>query len=164
MVSPALVVTYLFLVLVVITIIVLCCLGCGCHVPLGKCVKCFCENTTVCCNRCCRRKKKKHGNILDDVSEENAEADEKRVRRKQNDEDTAIAGCCSWIPYVLTCGMCCGAFTDEAQAAPGRGGSVSVNNNTNVVVAQPVVLDDDIEVVGTEPIVAISMPLLAINN
>ena len=157
------VVTYLFLVLVVITIIVLCCLGCGCHVPLGKCVKCFCENTTVCCNRCCRRKKKKHGNILDDVNEEKAEADERRVRKKQHDEDTAIAGCCSWIPYVLTCGMCCGAFTDEEQAAPGRGGSVSVNNNTNVVVAQPVVLDDN-EVVGTEPIVAVSMPLLAIND
>jgi len=161
MVSPALVVTYLFLVLVVITIIVLCCLGCGCHVPLGKCVKCFCENTTVCCNRCCRRKKKKHGNILDDVSEENAKADEKRARKKSIDDDTNVAGCCSWIPYVLTCGMCCGMLSEENEAQPGQG-SANVNNNTNIVVAQPVVEDED-EVIGTEPIVAISMPLLAIN-
>ena len=153
MVSPALVVTYLFLVLVVVIVIVLFCLGCGCHVPLGKCVRCFCSNTTICCNRCCKRKKKTddgYKNIMDDVNEENATRDEARARKKRVEDETAIAGCCAWVPWVLTCGMCCGAFSEEEEdAAPVSRG---------VAVAQPVD-----EVVGTEPVVAISMPLLSIN-
>ena len=167
MVSPALVVAYLFLVLVVVVVVVLLCLGCGCHVPLGKLVRCCCLNTTVCCNRCCRRKKKDEGykNIIDDVNEENAEAQEKARARKEANDDTAIAGCCSWVPYVLTCGMCCGALKDEDQAAPGRGGSnidSSVSGRVGAVVAQPVQQPmEEVEVVGTEHVVAVSIPLLA---
>ena len=161
MVSPALVITYLFLVLCVVVVVVLFCLGCGCHVPLGKCVRCFCTNTTWACNRCCKRKKKTddgYKNIMDDVNEENATKDEARARKKRVDDDTAIAGCCSWVPWVLTCGMCCGAFKDEEEeeAAPASRG---------VVVAQPVATTDlglEDEIVGTEPVVAISMPLLSI--
>ena len=118
--SPALVITYLFLVLCVVVVVVLFCLGCGCHIPLGKCVRCFCTNTTWACNRCCKRKKKtddRYKNIMDDVSEENAAKDEAQARKKRVEDDTAIAGCCSWVPWVLTCGMCCGAFKDEEEEA-----------------------------------------------
>jgi hypothetical protein len=162
MVSAALVISYLFLVLVVVVIIVLFCLGCGCHVPLGKCVRCFCSNTTFCCNRCCKRKKKSddgYKNIMDDVNEENAAKDEARARKKRVEDDTAIAGCCSWVPWVLTCGMCCGAFKDEEEEA------AATPVSKGVAVAQPVTTaahDLDDEVVGTEPVVAISIPLLSI--
>ena len=174
--SLALTISYLFMVLVVVIVVVLLCLGCGCHVPLGKCVRCFCDNTTQCCRDCSNSRKKKEGedkfkSVLDEPKR-GADAKRKRAAQKKKAEDaTSIAGCCSWIPYVLTCGMCCGALSDENEAKPGRGGSMSVNNNTNsnsttnVVVAQPVVEDEDEDaVIGTEPIVAISMPLLAINN
>jgi len=162
MVSPALVISYLFLVLVVVVIIVLFCLGCGCHVPLGKCVRCFCSNTTFCCNRCCKRKRKDddgYKNIMDDVNDENAAKDEARARKKRVNDDTAIAGCCAWVPWVLTCGMCCGAFKDEEEKAAAPAGK-------GVAVAQPVPTnahDLEDEVVGTEPVVAISIPLLSIH-
>ena len=61
MVNAALVISYLFLVLVVVIVVVLFCLGCGCHVPLGKCVRCFCDNTTQCCRDCSNSRKKRKG-------------------------------------------------------------------------------------------------------
>lgn len=167
MVSIGVAVSYLFLVFVVVTIIVLCCLGCGCHMPLGKMVGCFCENTTVCCTRCFRRKgngrRTTFGNIIDDVNEEGAEADERRARRKRVQDDTSVAGCCAWIPWILTCGMCCGAFSEGGEATPGRGGAgaANTNGNTKVVVAQPVMVQPEDEAVGTEAVVAGSIPLLS---
>ena len=172
MVSPALVVPYLFLVLVVVIIAVLCCLGCGCHVPLTKCLRCFCKNTTVCCNRCCKRPKKKgegkFGNIIDDVNQKNADADEGRARKKREEDDESVAGCCSWIPYVLTCGMCCGMCSDTptwVNANTNQNANTQVNSQVSetntVVVAQPVSTFDVDEVVGTEHAVAVSIPLLA---
>ena len=47
----------------------------------------------------------------------NATKDEARARKKRVDDDTAIAGGCSWVPWVLTCGMCCGAFKDDEAVA-----------------------------------------------
>jgi hypothetical protein len=156
MASPALMFSYLFLVLIVVVVIVLLCLGCSCHVPLGKCVRCFCENTTECCTRCCPRKKKdeKFKSVLD---EPKRGPDAKKSVKQVNDE-TSQAGCLHWFPYVLTCGFCCGAFKEEEDERDASKGAAAV--------AQPVsrkgeALEDVDDVVGTDYVIAVSMPLLS---
>ena len=161
MASLALMFAYLFLVLIVVIILVLLCLGCSCHVPLGKCVRCFCENTTDCCARCCPRRKKeeKFQSVLD---EPRRGPDAKASVREAN-ANTNQAGCLHWVPLVLTCGYCCGAFKDEDEYEKG------VAPANGVVVAQPVAaeskgeeaLESVDEVVGTDYAVAVSMPLLS---
>jgi len=167
--SLALVIAYLTLVLVVVTVIVLCCLGCGCHIPMGKCVRCFCDET----KRCCRKQTNK-------LTEPETAADRRKRekdapvlagrRRDPNlDDEPPCAGCLRGIPWVLTCGYCCGAFgdsfttnrqleesTDEAKRRAGRGKAP-----VSVATAQPVF--DDREIVGMEPVVAVSIPLLAVS-
>ena len=170
MVSLGVVVAYLFLVFVVVTIVVLFCLGCGCHAPLGKMVRCLCENTTFCCARCFRRKgaerRKTFGNIINDVSEERAKADERRAQKERIQDDASVAGCCAWIPWILTCGMCCGALSEEGEAIPGRASAASTNPNIspNVIVAQPVMVQPNDDAIGPEAIVTSSIPLLTITQ
>ena len=157
MASPALMFSYLFLVLIVVVIIVLLCLGCSCHIPLGKCVRCFCENTTECCARCCprRKKKEKFKSVLD---EPRRGPDAPKSARAANDE-TSQAGCLHWVPFVLTCGYCCGAFKDEEEEevdGDEESDKGKKRASASVQVAQPVD-----EVVGTDYAVAASMPLLS---
>ena len=164
MASPALMFAYLFLVLIVVVVIVLLCLGCSCHVPLGKCVRCFCENTTNCCARCCPRKKKGDNKYKSVLDEPRRGSDAKGSVRKAN-ANTDQAGCLHWVPLVLTCGYCCGAFKDEMEGEK----AASMDGK---VVAQPIaeegnedaMLDSVDEVVGTEYAVAVSMPLLSISS
>ena len=158
MASPALMFSYLFLVLIVVVIIVLLCLGCSCHIPLGKCVRCFCENTTDCCARCCPRKKKKDEKFKSVLDEPRRGPDANGSVKAANDE-TSQAGCLHWVPLILTCGYCCGAFKDEED-------EVDKPKSDGVVVAQPVIekdgaLDDVNEVVGTDYVIAVNMPLLS---
>ena len=162
MVNAALVISYLFLVLVVVIVVVLFCLGCGCHVPLGKCVRCFCNNTTQCCRDCSNSRKKKRGedefkSVLDEPKRGEEAKRRAAARKKKKEDATSIAGCCSWIPWVLTCGMCCGAFEEDEDEEKGKQ-EVAMG----VAVAQPVqVVDAADEVVGTEAVVAVSIPLLS---
>ena len=160
--SLALTISYLFLVLVVVTVVVLFCLGCGCHVPLGKCVRCFCNNTTQCCRDCSNSRKKKKGedkfkSVLDEPKRGEDAKRRAAAEKKKKEDATSIAGCCSWIPWVLTCGMCCGAFDeDEDEAAEDE------EVPMGVAVAQPVLAAEvPDEVVGTEAVVAVSIPLLS---
>ncbi len=161
MVNAALVISYLFLVLVVVIVVVLFCLGCGCHVPLGKCVRCFCDNTTQCCRDCSNSRKKKKGedefkSVLDEPKRGEEAKRRAAAAKKKKEDATSIAGCCSWIPWVLTCGMCCGAFEEDEDEEEGKQVAVGV------AVAQPVeVVDAADEVVGTEAVVAVSIPLLS---
>ena len=162
MVSPALVITYLFLVLVVVCGVVLFCLGCGCHVPLGKCVRCFCSNTTFCCNRCCKRKRKGddgYKNIMDDVNDENAAKDEASGAQEARQGRHGHRG-------VLRVGAVGFNLWHVLWRLQGRGGEAAAPAGKGVAVAQPVPTnahDLEDEVVGTEPVVAISMPLLSIH-
>ena len=157
MASPALMFSYLFLVLIVVVVIVLLCLGCSCHIPLGKCVRCFCENTTDCCARCCPRKKKdeKFKSVLD---EPKRGPDAKKSMKHVNDE-TSQAGCMHWVPYVLTCGFCCGAFKDEEDERDAPKGGTAV---AQPLVAKGGALEGvEEEVVCTDYVIAVSMPLLS---
>ena len=160
MASAALVITYLFLVLVAVVIVVLCCLGCGCHVPLGKCVRCFCSNTTRCCGKLCPRKKgDKFGSVLDE--EEGAKT---KATTKKADDETSTAGCLHWVPWVLSCGYCCGACK-ERDAPPPRGSVPTVvgqpvNDTSSTGGMAPIDVD---EVMGTDYVVAVKMPLLSIS-
>lgn len=168
MASPALMFSYLFLVLIVVVIIVLLCLGCSCHVPLGKCVRCFCENTTDCCTRCCPRKKKdeKFKSVLD---EPRRGPDAKKSVKAANDE-TSQAGCLHWVPFVLTCGYCCGAFKDEEEEDDEESNGAKKRGSASAQVAQPVAaakadaLEAADEVVGTDYVIAASMPLLSMSS
>ena len=161
--SVALTISYLFLVLVVVVIVVLFCLGCGCHVPLGKCVRCFCNNTTQCCRDCSNSRKKRKGedkfkSVLDEPKRGEDAKRRAAAESKKAEDATSVAGCCSWIPWVLTCGMCCGAFKEDEDEERADG-----EVPTGVVaVAQPVaVVDPSDEVVDTEASVAVSIPLLS---
>ena len=168
--SLALTISYLTLVLVLVTVIVLCCLGCGCHIPLGKCVRCFCDES----RRCCRKQTKK-------LTEPETAADRRKRekeapvlagrRRDPNAKDEPpCAGCLRGIPWVLTCGYCCGTFGDAfttnrqlAESAEETKKAKAKGKKAPVVVGQPVFENNDVsELVGTEHVVAVSMPLLAV--
>mgnify|MGYP001207179588 CR=1 FL=1 len=168
MASPALVISYLFLVLVVVVIVVLCCLSCGCHVPMGKCVRCFCSNTTRCCNKLCPRKKgeDKYKSALD---QEEGGTKAKAADAKENAANGACAaGCLHWMPFVLSCGYCCGAYK-EGESKPPRGGSIPtvvgqpVNATSTSTGAGGIPAIDVDEVMGTDYVVAVKMPLLSIS-
>ena len=130
----------------------------------------FATNTTRCCRDCSNSRKKKEGedkfkSVLDEPKR-GADAKRKRAAQKKKAEDaTSIAGCCSWIPWILTCGMCCGAFgeDEEDEEMVAGGTNINVNQKASVkVVAQPVqIVDAADEVVGTEAVVAVSIPLLS---
>lgn len=164
MASPALLVAYLFLVLVAVVIVVLCCLGCGCHVPLGKCVRCFCSNTTQCSRKLCPRKEgdDEFESVLD--QEEGAKPNKKTAAKAAKDEPGCAAGCAKWVPMILTCGYCFGACK-EGSATPSRGSMATVVGqpvNTTSSAGSMAPIDVD-EVMGTDYVVAVKMPLLSIN-
>lgn len=149
--SVALIIAYLTIVLVIVTVIVLCCLGCKCHIPIGKCVRCLIENTT----RCCKKKSK----TLDKTKGVAKSAEPKAPilagrRPSAKSDDVSCAGCFRGIPWLFTCGYCCGALNDGVSTRK-KGKSPPAA----VAVAQPI--DPSEEVVGTE-FIAASMPLLAV--
>ena len=164
--SVALVISYLTLVFVLVTVIVLCCLGCGCHVPLGKCMRCFCDET----KRCCRKNTKKLTEPETAAERRKREKEAPILAGRRRDPDLEneppCAGCLRGIPWVLTCGYCCGfasdAFTTDRQLEESAGEAerrAGKDMESVVATAQPVF--DDREVVGMEPVVAVSIPLLA---
>jgi|SaaInlV_125m_DNA_1040241.scaffolds.fasta_scaffold02284_4 hypothetical protein len=166
MASPALLLSYLFLVLVAVVVVVLCCLGCGCHVPLGKCVRCFCSNTTQCSRKLCPRKKGEgegeFGSVLD--QEAGAKPNRKTAAEKGADEPGCGAGCAKWVPMILTCGYCFGACK-EGRTTPSRGSTATVvgqpvNTASSAGGMAPIDVD---EVMGTDYVVAVKMPLLSMN-
>ena len=168
MVSVELVVGYLTLVLIVVTIFVLCCLSCSCHVPLGKCIRCFCDET----KRCCRKQSKKlvEPETAAQRMKREKEAPVLAGRRRSRDDDDEVpcAACLRAIPWLLTCGYCCGTFGDAfttnrqlAESADETERRAKSQKKPAVVVGQPV-FDEADEVVGTEHVVAVSIPLLAV--
>lgn len=162
MVSVELVVGYLTLVLVCVTIFVLFCLSCSCHIPLGKCVRCFCDET----RRCCRKETKKLTEPETANSRMQRERGEPvlagRRRAAGADDEPPFAGCLRGIPFVLTCGYCFGAFADSFTTDTQLASSAreARSKKASVVVGQPVF--DAVDVVGTEHVVAVSMPLLSV--
>ena len=110
---------------------------------------------------------------MDDVNEENADARTRSAgaqearRRRHGRRGVLRVGAVGadvrhvlWRPFKDE--------EDEAAAPDGQGCGSERNNsadsNAHVVVAQPVVEDEDEDaVIGTEPVVAISMPLLSIH-
>ena len=150
--SVALIISYLTIVLVLVTVIVLCCLGCKCHIPIGKCVRCLINNTT----RCCKKKSKKLDETKGGATKTEPKAPVLAGRRQSaKSDDMSCAGCFRGIPWLLTCGYCCGTLNDGVSTR-----KKSKSPSTAVSVAQPI--DPSEEVVGTECIIAVSMPLLAV--
>ena len=146
MVSVELVFAYLAIVLVFVTIFVLCCLVCSCHVPLGKCVRWVCDET----RRCCREQTKPRT--------------EPETAALAKDEPPC-AGCLRGVPWVLTCGYCCGTFGDAFTTDRQRAESAEGGKKPPVVVGQPVFDKGEPtsnSVGGKEHVVAVTMPLLAV--
>lgn len=155
--SLALVIAYLALVLVLVTVMVIFCLGCGCHIHFGRFMRCFCDET----RRCCRKK-------TENRTQPESVADEGPViagRRRASDarNDPPCDGCLRAIPWILTCGYCCGefkdSFTTNRQLAEADG--EAKKSKPLVVMGQPV-FEDVVDVAETENAVAVSMPLLSV--
>ena len=90
-----------------------------------------------------------------------------RQQAKDAKDEPPCAGCLRGIPWVLTCGYCCGtfgdAFTTNRQLNESAGEAERKEKKKGaVVVGQPVFEDDGVDVVGTEHVVAVSIPLLAV--
>lgn len=168
MASVELVVGHLTLVLIVVTIFVLCCLSCSCHVPLGKCIRCFCDEPKRCCRKQSRRRTEPETPAERRKREREAPVLAGRRRAPNADDEPPCGACLRAIPWVLTCGYCCGAFGDafttnrrlaesSAESATRReqGGEAPA-----VVMGQPVFEDDEL---GTGHAVTVAMPLLAVS-
>lgn len=164
MVSAALVISYLFLVLAAVLILVLLCLGCGCHVPLGKCVRCFCDNTTRCCGNLCPGKKR--GEAPKSVVDAEAGAKPKAATTPGATGEGGCAecsaGCLKWVPWALSCGFCCGAFKEGSSKPPRGSMPTVVGQPVNSTGARGVGAIDIDEVIGTDYVVATRIPLLSI--
>ena len=140
--SLALFISYAFVAIFIAIIGVLFCLGCQCSIPLRKIMLWI--FSARCCD-CPRRTEREE--------EAYNQAQTKQARSTESD----YARCVRWVPFVLTCGYCFGQC-EETTDTRARGRAP-----LPPVVAQPVALsevDDSVEVVGTEAIVSIHMPLL----
>lgn len=160
MTAAALFVAYAWASIFVVIVLVICCLQCQCIIPLGRMARCLFD--LPCC-KCGRRdrnlfkdwgKLSKPQSVKDAEARENADSDsdeEEKANsrnngRRINDVTGNDWGCCSTIPFLVTCGFCCGALKETPHELPER---------ATIQVAQPVD-----EVTGTEAVVAMSMPLL----
>ena len=158
MVSVELVFAYLAVMLVFATIIGLCFLACSCHVPLGKCVGCVCDET----RRCCRKQIKAH-------TEPETAAQQRLKREKEAPalakDEPPCAGCLRGVPWVLTCGYCCGAYGDAFTTDRQLAESAEEGKKPSVVVAQPVFFaegEPTSKAVGAERATTATMPLLTV--
>lgn len=138
--SIALFFSYGFVAVFVTLIMVLFCLGCHCSVPLRKIwIWLF---SMPCCRRCVAQTEAKE--------KRQAQAEQQQARSTEADYQK----CFTWVPFLLTCGYCFGQCTEEME-----GGAAPLPP----LVAQPVApseVDESVEVVGTEAVVSIHMPLL----
>ena len=158
MTAVALFVAYAWASIFVVIVLVICCLQCQCIIPLGRCARCIFD--LPCC-RCGKRdrnlfrnwgKLSKPKSVKDAEARDNAEDsddEEKEANpsgRRVNDISGNDWGCCATIPFMVTCGFCCGALKETPHELPSR---------STIPIAQPVD-----EVTGTEAVVAVSMSLL----
>lgn len=93
MVSAALIASNIFLALVVIFILILVCVLFSCHIPLKICTKSCNRVVTMCYDQ--RR---------DGDRSSSSSGTEHPSHTKSSKK------CLSWVPWVLSCGMCCNAF------------------------------------------------------
>lgn len=143
--SFALFVSYAFIAVFIVIILVLFCLGCHCSIPLRKIMLwCFSMRCCSCPQRTERQERREK------------RADEAQVRSTESD----YKRCLNWVPWVLTCGYCCGQCTEEEEVEV----EASERAPLPMVIAQPVYFsendEDPTEAVGTEAIVSSHMPLL----
>lgn len=136
MASVQLVLGYLALALVIATVVVLFCLCCSCHVALGKCARWSCDATKRC----------------------RGTQSTEREQGRRRAPDACAASCLRAVPWLLTCGYCCGTFGDVATTNRQR--AESAGATTAVAVGQPVFEKGQL---ATECVVAVSMPLLAVS-
>lgn len=158
MVSVELVFAYLAIVLVFVTIFVLCCLWCSCHVPLSQCIGCFCSEARRCCPKGTKTRTKP-GTAASVLPGRQGAADAK--------DEPPCAGCLRGIPWVLTCGYCCGNFGDVFTTDRQVAKSAKDEKTPPAVVMQPVFEngknnEPTSTVVRAEPVVAATMPLLSV--
>ena len=140
--SLALFVSYAFVAIFIAIIGVLFCLGCQCSIPLRKIMLWIFSARCCSCPHRTEREEERH-----------QQAETKQARSTESD----YARCVRWVPFALTCGYCFGQCSGTMDTRAREQGPLPR------VVAQPVALsemDDSVEVVGTEAIVSIHMPLL----
>ena len=140
--SLALFVSYAFVAIFIAIIGVLFCLGCQCSIPLRKIMLWIFSARCCQCPHRTEREEERHN-----------QAETKQARSTESD----YARCVGWVPFVLTCGYCFGQCSETMDTRARERAPLPR------VVAQPVALsemDDSVEVVGTEAIVSIHMPLL----
>ena len=84
-------------------------------------------------------------------------------RRASDSNDPPCAGCLRSIPWILTCGYCCGAFGDSftTNRRIAEADGEAKKGKPDVVVGQPV-FGEVVDVAETEHVVAASMPLLSV--
>ena len=140
MASVQLVLGYLALALVIATVVVLFCLRCSCHVALGKCARWSCDG----CRGTQSTEREQGAPVL-------------AGRRRA--PDACAATCLRAVPWLLTCGYCCGTFGDVGTTNRQR--AESAGATTAVAVGQPVFEKGQLD--ATECVVAVSMPLLAVS-
>ena len=163
MVSVELMVGYLTLAMIAVTVVVLCCLVCSCHVPLRKCARCLCDETRRCCPKQPEKLAASETAAQRVKREKGAPALAGRRRAPGADDAPPCAGCLRGIPWVLTCGYCCGAFRDAVatnrQLAESPVQRKREGKAPAAVMGQPVFEDDASE---TGHAVTVAMPLLAV--
>ncbi|MBN38466.1 MAG: hypothetical protein CMI29_08375 [Opitutae bacterium] len=154
MVSMQLFLGYLALVFTGVLLVGLCCLSLSCHVTLGKCIGCV-WNATERCFRARNGKREQEAPVLA----------ERRHSRNVNG-DPPCGACLRSIPWLLTCGYCCGNYGDIVATRRQRGESAGAavrqaeGQKPAVVVGQPVFKDANVD---RERAVTVSVPLLAMS-
>ena len=158
--AAALFVAYAWASIFVVIVLVICCLQCQCIIPLGRLARCLFDLPCCKCGKKDRNFFRNWGKLSKPQSVKDAEARETAGENSDEEQDRSTGrrvndvagndwGCCATIPFLVTCGFCCGALKETPHELPSRAG---------IPVAQPVD-----EVVGTEAVVAVSMPLLRLS-
>lgn len=151
MVSMQLFLGYLALVFTAVFLVGLCCLSLSCHVMLGKCIGCVWNAA----ERCVR--------VQSGKREQEALARAERRHWRSANGDPPCGACLRSVPWLLTCGYCCGNYGDVVATHGQRGESAvrqAEGQKPAVVVGQPVFED---AYVDRERAVTVAVPLLAMS-
>lgn len=133
---------YAWAILLSATVLMICCCWCNCIGLFGRCAQ---RAFNLPCLRCADW----------GTTSKTARGVEVEGRKDAGANGVQVNhwDCFATIPFLVTCGFCCGALKETPHELPLR---------TNVPVAQPMADRDANGTTGAEAVVAVRMPLLGL--
>lgn len=135
-------------ILLIATVLIICCCWCNCMAPCGRCAQRAFDLPCLRCGKWCRNP------CTGWETTTRGTTGDGRKSAGANDVRENNWSCFEAVPFLITCGFCCGMLKETS--------SHDLPLRTNLPVAQPMAGGDAKETTGAEAVIAVSMPLLGL--